>query len=597
MKREEFMDKTSYTEQFTIIFLFFASMLLFVFQDYPSNLIKEIRNSEIPIVMFVSLLFFSLLSENFNIKYIKKSYHASIIPAVTWLIWVGPYSAAIFSSLVTVFLAKEYDKEMLSKPLGITKRFSIRLIMFSIPVFFVGGNNFALQIFIYILIVEAVRYFFIDLFFPLIEKRKNTYDRNTVFFMIFEIVYPLILIPLFYVVYTLKISGYRNFNLLFLLFPFFMASYFMVAKFYLTIITEKNEKKRISRFKNGLESVLNTLKLMHSTENSEDILGKSIKFLSEALEFRSSAIYVLDTHDKKFRHTVSYGEELDKNLRKFIAGTVLTEFEDVLQNQYYFGGAYFIPRESITLKNLIIKYNGNNSYDEKDSAKDKYLPKLWKSGDLFLIPLTEKGKNISGFVVMDIPANGNRPNVEDAEIATIFAEQMVRILESSQKYSQIVEKSQRDNMTGLYNHSHFYELLQNKLDCVKPNSPLSMIMFDIDNFKKLNDTYGHITGDKVLIMVAETILKNIPKNAFPARYGGEEFAVLIENSGKLAALEIANELIGKIRKIDCDGIRVTVSGGIASAPEDGCHTSILVAAADGALYVSKKSGKDRITLA
>jgi len=598
LKKNEAMNKSSYFEQITIIFLFFLSLLFFVFWDYPSNIIKEVRTSDISFLMFLLLLVFSYFSDFFNSNYIKKTYHASLISSVAWYIWVGPYSAAFFSAFISVFLTGKGFREQM-RPMGITKRFSVRFIMFSLPFHFISSLDlsFSKKLFLCILFIEIIRIILVDVFFPMIEKGSINTDKNNYIFFAYEIFFPLIIIPLYSIINDLKVHNYHGTDYFLVFFFFMMGFYLLLAKFYLSIKSEKTEKKKISRLKNGLESVLNTLKLVHSTENPDEIIKKSIKYLSEALEYRSACVYVLNRKNRQFRLSGNYGEKINYSINSMLSKITIDEFEELLQNQYYFGNTYFIPRESIILGELIHKFEAEEYKEIESEIKGKTNIRQWKEGDFFIIPMHEKGKDFFGFIVLDSPINKNRPSLEEAEIAAVFAEQLIRILESSQKYSQVVEKSQKDNMTGLYNHSHFYEILQNKLANIRPDSPVSLIMFDIDNFKRLNDTYGHITGDNVLITVAQTIIDNIPQNAFPARYGGEEFAILLENTGKLKTLEIANNLISCIRNKETDGISVTVSGGLASAPEDGCHASTLVAAADSALYVSKKTGKDRITLA
>jgi diguanylate cyclase (GGDEF)-like protein len=121
-------------------------------------------------------------------------------------------------------------------------------------------------------------------------------------------------------------------------------------------------------------------------------------------------------------------------------------------------------------------------------------------------------------------------------------------------------------------------------------------MMDIDDFKTFNDQYGHLMGDQALKNVAKAIKETIPVDAIAARYGGEEFAVLLTGTDKLKAVEISNKIIQKVAKTDVEGLHVTISCGVATCPEDGRHSSTLVSSADSALYISKKTGKNKVTM-
>ncbi len=149
-------------------------------------------------------------------------------------------------------------------------------------------------------------------------------------------------------------------------------------------------------------------------------------------------------------------------------------------------------------------------------------------------------------------------------------------------------------MTGLYNHSHFFDILQEKMREADFKHPLSLIMFDIDDFKKYNDTYGHQAGDKVIVRVAEILKQSVPYSAFVARYGGEEFAVLLPETGKIAAIRQGDLILSKVSSEVIIERSITVSAGVATAPEDGFHPSTIVSAADNSLYRAKRTGKNRI---
>jgi diguanylate cyclase (GGDEF)-like protein len=149
-----------------------------------------------------------------------------------------------------------------------------------------------------------------------------------------------------------------------------------------------------------------------------------------------------------------------------------------------------------------------------------------------------------------------------------------------------------DPLTGLGNHRHFHERLQRDLDRAQMRAtPLALCLIDIDNFKQINDGYGHPVGDRVLAQVASRLRQG--GEAF--RLGGDEFALLLPGRGERDALAIAEAVLERVAATDCEhGAPVTVSAGIASFPQHGLERSELVRVADSALYWSKEHGKGRV---
>jgi diguanylate cyclase (GGDEF)-like protein len=143
----------------------------------------------------------------------------------------------------------------------------------------------------------------------------------------------------------------------------------------------------------------------------------------------------------------------------------------------------------------------------------------------------------------------------------------------------------------------FDERIQEEFGRAKASrSPLSLLMLDIDLFKQVNDRWGHLGGDKVLHEVSQAILSQTRETDFCARYGGEEIAVLMPLTATDNALAIAERIRRKVESepIGPDGIRVTISGGIAAVTDDMAEPDDLVAAADQALYAAKNQGRNRV---
>jgi len=169
----------------------------------------------------------------------------------------------------------------------------------------------------------------------------------------------------------------------------------------------------------------------------------------------------------------------------------------------------------------------------------------------------------------------------------------------------LVERSSTDMMTHLKHKYFFFDRLSDELDlAVAQNLPLAVIMFDVDFFKSVNDNYGHAFGDYVLTSIAGIIMANIRGKDLASRYGGEEFTVMLYNTGKENAMQVAERIRRKAETYDFhfEGrhVHITISGGIAVFSKKGNPTASsreLVDQADQGLYMAKHNGRNRIVYA
>tara|TARA_R110002096_G_scaffold426231_3_gene635728 strand:- start:593 stop:1285 length:693 start_codon:yes stop_codon:yes gene_type:complete len=167
--------------------------------------------------------------------------------------------------------------------------------------------------------------------------------------------------------------------------------------------------------------------------------------------------------------------------------------------------------------------------------------------------------------------------------------------------SQLRERSWRDHLTSLYNLRYFREQLDIQLaQCVRDEVPLTLIYFDIDHFKKVNDTYGHAAGDTVLIELSKMIGRILRKNELFARIGGEEFAIFMPRSnvktGSRLAERIREIIAGHAIPINAKtSLTVTISMGVVETQPDETATSF-IERADSAMYQAKKTGRNKVVV-
>jgi diguanylate cyclase (GGDEF)-like protein len=168
----------------------------------------------------------------------------------------------------------------------------------------------------------------------------------------------------------------------------------------------------------------------------------------------------------------------------------------------------------------------------------------------------------------------------------------------------IYEKTERsamtDGLTGLYNRAYFTQALRQEIQrCKRHELRMALVLLDLDDFKRLNDSRGHVEGDRVLVKAAALIRETSREIDVPARYGGEEFAVVLPETSRTGAYVVAERVREKIAAHFRRGrgaAAITVSGGVACFPDDAQTVEGLVQKADAALYRSKAAGKNQITL-
>ena len=230
-----------------------------------------------------------------------------------------------------------------------------------------------------------------------------------------------------------------------------------------------------------------------------------------------------------------------------------------LRNIFWYSGAFFCTAYIFTLLVLLSTVNGNAH--------------SWNQARLF--------ETLSTLFL----------------ILVLLVDVFILYRESNERYVRSYQNSIRDPLTRLYNRSYFYDTLNQRLTKVSASQPLSVIVCDLDRFKRINDTYGHVQGDKVIQFAASVLQNNVRQEDIAARIGGEEFALLLVNIGANEALAIAERIRLSVSE-QHEGLpeRMTISMGVFTTQDAHIAAEECVKRADTAMYEAKNTGRNRVVV-
>ncbi|MGC2245517.1 MAG: diguanylate cyclase [Terriglobales bacterium] len=218
------------------------------------------------------------------------------------------------------------------------------------------------------------------------------------------------------------------------------------------------------------------------------------------------------------------------------------------------------------------------------------------------VPIMAQGGPV-GILHLQTIEDTTRPFESELLLTNSFAEQVGASIANLRLQQALRQQSTTDVLTGLFNRRHLEQSLERELRrAARTDQPLGIIMFDLDHFKRVNDTFGHEAGDTVLRTIGATLARGARAEDMPCRFGGEEFLLIMPGANLEGSRSRAERLRSEIRglAITEDGASVgtiTVSVGIAAFPLHGLSAKDLIAAADAALYRAKNQGRDRVVTA
>ena len=216
---------------------------------------------------------------------------------------------------------------------------------------------------------------------------------------------------------------------------------------------------------------------------------------------------------------------------------------------------------------------------------------------LICVPLIARGQ-IKGALNIYREGEAVAFTATEFEIAKRFGDAAALALDNAEIRARLEHQARTDSLTGLFNHSVFYErLLQSLQETSRTHIPLAVLMLDIDDFKHVNDVHGHAVGDELLRFLAEAMRAIVRPEDVICRLGGEEFAVVMEGCGGDDAVRVAERVQTRLAAVDFPSIgRMTVSVGLALGPEHAMNPRELAACAEAAMMTAKAQGKNQVVL-
>ncbi|MGC8927373.1 MAG: diguanylate cyclase [Myxococcota bacterium] len=350
----------------------------------------------------------------------------------------------------------------------------------------------------------------------------------------------------------------------------FIGSYVQTQRLLHNIAIEREQKAKFFEASRKFNDALTLEQVMEAAIHSAQVVSPSV----------SDIIITLPVEESSNRQRFAFIHSKNENIKKY-EGKMVKDNSPVIK---------LVAEHRVRFPTRDFKGDISSIYGEQYRIDDISSIKVF--------PLITRGEALIGtFAVC------TRDGVMLNEEETYMLETISNILAISIENGIIVKKindlATTDGLTGLYNHRVFQEKLDEVIARANRSQlPFSLALTDIDFFKKINDTYGHPTGDKVLKGLSALLKKMARETDIVARYGGEEFAIIMEGTDEVGAYTFSERIRKEVEKLSFDGLEksfgITISMGIATFFLDAKEKKGLIGCADQALYYSKKNGRNQV---
>ncbi|WP_347549411.1 sensor domain-containing diguanylate cyclase [Pseudalkalibacillus hwajinpoensis] len=369
------------------------------------------------------------------------------------------------------------------------------------------------------------------------------------------------------------------------------------------------------------------LYMLHTYLGAIAIFFVGVPFVLASLMIR--LYYSSQKVNDLLQKTSEIGQQITQSLD---TDEILNLFLDEIKDMFVVDYAYIMDAEYVKKLSIIKcldKDYGVIAGPVGSNVQEGISSRVWRSGRSRLYTKRSQWKNITLEVlpestnsVISVPMKRNKNVVGIITLASdkirsyekhhilvlqILANYLAVAIDNAKNYEETKRRSERCPLTNLYNFRFFSELLEEKYKCLdEMPSSFSIILLDLDHFKKVNDTFGHHSGNEVLCGLSNRLVEEIGTKGTVARFGGEEFVVLLENHSHEDSLQKAEELrctiadrpfeiFNDLGNGNLQVIYITASIGVATAPDQGDDAQTLIRNADRAMYTgAKQRGRNRV---
>ena len=321
-------------------------------------------------------------------------------------------------------------------------------------------------------------------------------------------------------------------------------------------------------------------KLLTSTLNLKEILELIMLKVSQLIRAQHWSLLLINEESGELTFEIVVG--IDKAL---FNGLSLLPDEGVAAHVAKTGRAVFIP-----------DVNDSPLFNRNVDLHTGFITR-----SIICLPLIFRGKSLGAIEIVNV-VDMKVFELEDLPILTILADYAAIAIENSRYVDKIKKMSIMDEYTGLYNARYLHQILDEFFNKTNQKTPLAVVFVDIDNFKSIVDTYGHLLGTRLLEETGQTIRNNLSEQDILIKYGGDEYVIIFPDRSKTEAAKQCKNILRAIRestylKSEAKPARITASFGVASYPEDAEAKKELLIAADNALFKIKNSTKNSIGIA
>jgi diguanylate cyclase (GGDEF)-like protein len=340
-----------------------------------------------------------------------------------------------------------------------------------------------------------------------------------------------------------------------------------------------------ARHQRALEELLDVSSRITGETSNAEILRRVCTGIRDALDFQNVCAALVDPETGAAIPQATAGWRLDELQER--EPVTVAQLEPLLEDEFLREGCYLLTHEEVAARLA-------SDVEVYPSQLNGRGPWAWNRHSL-IVPLREGGGALLGFIWVDNPTDRLVPSADRLQALRIFANDAAAALVSGRHLGELRFLADHDPLTRLLNRRAFVSRLDGEVArATRYGGSFGLVIADLDDFKQLNDRYGHAAGDEALVAFANVLTESLRKPDDAFRIGGDEFAVLLAEASEEDAMQVVARVEALLEKLSAGGdpwlADLSASFGCASCPEDAKDAQLLFRLSDEALYDAKRNG-------